>query len=155
MMETTMTDRKTRQVGPGEARSMARRRRYFTYVAFGGLVGGIAGFATGFFDQGDGNLFAGDWELLRLPPALALVIAGLLLAGFLALPIYSFRLIDDYQREQGLIGYSGGYLGVMAGFPTWAALHGGGFVPAPHAFGIFAIGFVSMCVSYLYARWRL
>lgn len=142
-------------LGPGEARTMTRRRRYFAYVVFCGLVGGIAGFATGFFDQGDGNLLAGDWELLRLPPMLALLIAALLLAGFLALPIISFRMVDDYQREQGLVGYSGGFLSVMTAFPTWAALHAGGFVPPPHAFGLFAIGFVSMGLSYLYARWRL
>lgn len=141
-------------LGPGEARSMTRRRRYLAYLAFCGLVGGIAGFATGFFDQGDGNLLAGDFELLRLPPMLAVVIAVLLLAGFLALPIISFRMVDDYQREQGLIGYSGGFLAVMSAFPAWAALHAGGFVPPPHAFGLFAIGFVSIGLSYLYARWR-
>lgn len=142
-------------LGPGEARSITRRRRYVAFIAFGGLVGGIAGFATSFFDQGDGNLLAGDWDSLRLPPMLALLIAGLLLAGFLALPIYSFRLVDDYQREHGLIGYAGGFLAVMAAFPIWATLHGGGFVPQPHAFGLFAVGFVAMGVSYLYARWRL
>lgn len=141
--------------GPGEAHILRRNRRYLAYLAFGFIVGGIAGFATGFFDQGDGNLLAGEWERLRLPPLLALGIAGLLVAGFLALPIYGFRMVDDYQRELGLIGYSGGFLAVMAAFPAWAALHAGGFVPAPHAFGIFAVGFVAMCASYLYARWRL
>lgn len=144
-----------RPLGPGEERSIRRRRRYYAYIAVSGIVGGIAGFATGFFDQGDGSLLTGDWELLRLPPALALVIAGLLLAGFLLLPLYGFRVVDDYQREHSLVGYSGGFLAVMAGFPTWLTLHAGGFAPAPHAFGIFAIGFVAMCVSYLYARWRL
>ena len=43
----------------------------------------------------------------------------------------------------------------MAGFPVWIALHAGDFVPPPHAFGLFAIGFGAMCVAYLYARWRL
>jgi hypothetical protein len=143
------------QLGPGESNSEKRRLRYMGYIAFCGIVGGIGGFATGFFDQGDGSLLTGDWELLRLPPALALVIAALMLAGFLVLPLYGFRLVDDYQREQSLVGYTGGFLGVMAGFPVWAALHAGAFVPAPNAFGIFAIGFVSMSVSYLYARWRL
>lgn len=142
-------------LGPGESKIEKRRRRYIAYVALSAIVGGIAGFATGFFDQGDGSLLTGDWEMLRLPPALALMIAALLLAGFLFLPLYGFRLVDDYQREQSFIGYSGGFLGVMSGFPVWAALHAGGMVPAPNAFGIFAIGFVSMGVSYLYARWRL
>ncbi len=149
-----MTPKIKDSLGPGEVRSLTRRRRYFAYLAFCGLVGFVAGFGTGFFDQGDGNLLAGDWERLRLPPMMALGIAALLLAGFLGLPIFSFRLVDDYQREQGLIGYAGGFLAMMAAFPTWAALHAGGFVPAPHAFGLFAVGFVSMGVSYLYARWR-
>jgi hypothetical protein len=142
-------------LGPGEARSIKRRRRYVIYLAFSGVAGMVAGWAAGHFDQGDGNLLAGDWDLLRLPPALSVLIAIMLLAGFLAFPLYGFRIADDYQREHGLVSYAGGFLAVMAGFPTWTVLHAGGFVPPPHAFGIFAIGFASMNLSYLYARWRL
>ena len=146
---------KTSDLSPGEARTRQRDRRQMLFLAFGGLVGGLVGFATGFFDQGDGNLFAGDWEQLKLPPWLAIVVAVMLLGGFLALPLYGFRLIDDYKREQNFIGFTGGCLAVISGFPVWAALHAGGFVPPPHAFGVFAIAYVGMLGSFLYARWRL
>jgi len=140
---------------PGEARARQRERRYILYVAFASVIGSIAGFFTGFLDQGEGNLLAGDFEQLKLAPWLALVIAAAMLAGFLVLPLYGFRLVDDYKREHSYIGYSGGFLGVMSGFPVWTALHAGGFVPPPHAFGLFAIGFAAMGAAYLYARWRL
>lgn len=145
----------TDDLSPGEARTRQRQRRQTIYVAFGAIIGGIAGFSVAFLDQGSGNLFAGDWEQLKLPPVAAILIAIGLLGGFLGLPLYGFGMIDDYKREQNLIAFTGGCLSVISGFPVWAALHAGGFVPPPHAFGIFAIAYVSMGVSFLYARWRL
>jgi len=142
-------------LGPGEARTRERQRRQMLYFGLAALVGGVIGFATGFFDQGDGSLFAGDWESLKLPPALALLLAALLIAGFVVLPLWGFRLIDDYKREHNYIGFTGGCIAVLAGYPIWAVLYAGDFVPPPHAFGIFAIAYVSMIVAFLYARWRL
>lgn len=141
--------------GPGEARTRQRNRTQMLYIGLAAAIGGIIGFATGFFDQGDGNLFGGDWEDLKLPPLLALVLAALLVGAFLVLPLYGFRMIDDYKREQNFIAFTGGCISVLAGFPVWAVLHAGGFVPPPHAFGIFAIAYVSMFASFIYARWRL
>lgn len=146
---------KKADLGPGEARLRKRRRNQIMFVAFGAVIGGVTGFATGFFDQGDGNLFAGDWDDLKLPPLLALGIVVLLLVGFIGLPLYGFGKIDDYKREQNLIAFTGGCLSVMAGFPVWAALYAGGFAPPPHAFGVFAIAYVSTAVSFVYVRWRL
>lgn len=142
-------------LGPGEARTRQRNVRQILYIGLAGVVGGTIGFFTGFFDQGDGSLFAGDWERLKLPGGLAILVAVLLLAGFLVLPLYGFRMIDDYKREQNLVAFTGGCLAVISGFPVWAVLHAGGFVPPPHAFGIFAIAFAAMTLSFLYARWRL
>lgn len=149
-----MTDTKP-PLGPGEARTRQRRRTQMLYFGVAVAVGGVIGLLTGFFDEGDGNLFGGDWDALKLPPLLAIGVAVMLLAGFLALPLYGFRMIDDYKREQNLIAFTGGCLAVIAGFPVWAVLHAGGFVPAPHAFGIFAIAYAAMIVSFLFARWRL
>lgn len=141
--------------GPGEARTRQRNRTQMLYIGLAAAIGGVIGLATGFFDQGDGNLFGGNWEDLKLPPLLALVLAGLLVGAFIVLPLYGFRMIDDYKREQNFIAFTGGCVSVLAGFPVWAVLHAGGFVPPPHAFGIFAIAYVSMLASFIYARWRL
>lgn len=146
---------KDTDLGPGEARTRQRVRTQVKYLGLAGLIGGTVGFLSGVFDKSDNSLFAGSTEAMQLPPALAVVVALLLLGGFLALPLYGFRLIDDYKREHNYIGFTGGCLAVLAGYPVWAVLHAGGFVPPPHAFGVFAIAFGSMIASYLYARWRL
>lgn len=143
------------KLGPGEARTRQRSRRQMIYLAVAVIIGGVIGGVTGFFDQRDGDVFGGGWENLKLPPAVAIVVAAGFLAGLLALPLYGFRMIDDYKRERNLIAFTGGCLSVLAGYPMWAVLHAGGFVPAPHAFGIFAVAYVSMIISFLYARWRL
>lgn len=149
-----MTNAKA-DLSPGEARTRQRQRRQMLYIGFAGIIGGAIGFATGFFDEGDGSLFTGDWEDLKLPPLLALGVAAVLLGALVGLPLYGFRMIDDYKREQNLIAFTGGCLSVIAGFPIWAALHAGGFTPPPHAFGVFAIAYVSMLLSFGFARWQM
>jgi hypothetical protein len=150
-----MTTETKAALGPGEARARRRQRKQIIYIGIAALIGAVIGGTTGFFDQGDGNLFAGDWEALKLPPLIAMVVAAGFLAAFVALPLYGFRMIDDYKRERNLVSFTGGCLSVLAGYPMWAALYAGGFVRAPHAFGMFAIAYVSMILSFLYARWWL
>ncbi|MEE4205752.1 MAG: hypothetical protein V2I39_05660 [Erythrobacter sp.] len=139
-------------IGPGEARTRERQRCQIVYLVIAALLGGGIGFFTAFFDEGDGSLFTGDWEALSLDPGIAIALAIALVAGFLALPLYGFTQIDEIKREYNLVAFTGGCLAVITGFPVWAVLYAGGFVPAPHAFGVFAIAFVSMMVSYAIAR---
>lgn len=150
-----MTKPTEMEAGPGEMRAKKRVRGQIVYVAFGAVLGGVIGFLTGFFDQGDGNLFAGDWDKLALDPILAIGLAVFLLIVFLALPLWGFSMLDDYQRENNYIAFTGGCLSVLASFPVWAVLYAGGYAPAPHAFGIFAIAYFSMIVAYLYARFKM
>ncbi|QIQ86138.1 hypothetical protein [Erythrobacter sp.] len=142
----------TRPLGPGEARTRQRQRRQLVFITIAALLGGAIGFTTAFFDKGDGSLFTGDWEALSLDPALAVILAIALVVGFMVLPLYGFTQVDEIKREYNLIGFTGGCIAVITGFPVWAVLYAGGFVPAPHAFGVFAIGFAAMMVSYPIAR---
>lgn len=142
----------TRPLGPGEARTRQRKRRQIVFISIAALLGGAIGFVTGFFDKGDGSLFTGDWEALSLDPAIAAILAVALIVGFMVLPLYGFTQVDEIKREYNLIGFTGGCIAVITGFPVWAVLYAGGFGPAPHAFGVFAIAFVAMMVSYPIAR---
>jgi len=138
--------------GPGEARTRQRQRRQIVFVSIAALLGGAIGFTTAFFDKGDGSLFTGDWDALSLDPAVAVILAVALFVGFMVLPLYGFTRVDEIKREDNLIAFTGGCIAVITGFPVWAVLYAGGFVPAPHGFGVFAIAFVAMMVSYPIAR---
>jgi hypothetical protein len=140
--------------GPGEARTRQRQLRQALYIGVAVIVGAIIGGLTGFFDRGDGNLFGSEWDQLALDPAMAILLAALLLFGFGFLPLYGFRTIDEMKREHNLIAFTGGCTAVLAGFPMWAVLHAGGLGAAPHPFGVWLLAFGGMTVAYLYAWWR-
>ncbi len=143
-----------KELSPGEARTRKRQRIQYLYLALAGAIGGVIGFLTGFFDQGDGSLFDGDWELLKLDPALAIALAIALFGAMFVLPLVGFRMIDELAREQNFIAFTGGCLAVLTGFPVWAVLYAGGFAPPPTAFGMFAICIASMFIAAIYAKWR-
>lgn len=86
-------------LGPGEARARTRQRRQLVFIALGGVIGGIIGGLTGVFDQGNGNLFLGDWDKLKLNPAIAIVISALVAIGFIALPLRGFAQIDEFKPK--------------------------------------------------------
>jgi hypothetical protein len=149
-----MTPAEIPTTGPGEARTRQRQRLQMLYFGAAVMVGGIIGLVTGAFDQGDGSLKSNDWDKLALDPAVAILLAGLVLFGFAVLPLWGFRTIDEMKREHSLIGFAGGCVAVLAGLPMWAVLHAGGIGSAPHPFGVWLLGFVGMMVAYLYAWWR-
>lgn len=138
--------------GPGEARNRKRLLRQALYFAGAIVIGILIGFGTGFSDDGEGDLFGGGWAELSIDPSLAVILAIGLFIGFFLLPLWGFRLIDDFKREHNYIGFTAGSLCVGAGFPIWAMLHAGGFVRQPDAFDIWIIGFAGMSLGYLYAR---
>lgn len=150
-----MTDEtRSQEIGIGEARNRKRVRSQALYIGFAGVIGGLIGFFTGFYDEGDGSLFNGDWDELALDPTLALILAAALLLSFLILPLWGFRIIDELKREQNYIAFTAGCLAVFSGFPVWAMLYAGGFAPAPHAFGVFAIALVAMVIGFVFAQFR-
>ena len=149
-----MTHKSDTLQSPGEARTRQRQRRKTMYLVAAGVLGAVIGFVGTFFDLGDGSIFSGRWDGLSLPPVVAIVLAIAILVGFLILPLWGFTQIDEHQRENNLMGYTGGLAAVIAGFPLWVVLYAGGFVPPPNAFGLWLVGLLAMLGSYLYARWR-
>ncbi len=124
------------QLGPGEARTRQRQRRQMLYIGFAGIVGGIIGFMTGFFDQGDGSLFSNEWDKLSLDPAVAIVTALLLLFGFALLPLYGFRSMTSSSASRTLSASPAGVSRCSPGFRC-GVLHAGGIgrLPIPSECG--------------------
>lgn len=149
-----MIDNTPTGIGPGEARTRQRQRKQMAYFGFALVIGALIGLLTGALDRGDGNLFSNEWDKLALDPPVAILLAGLLLFGFALVPLYGFRTIDEVKREHNFIGFTGGCIALLAGFPMWAVLHAGGIGAAPHPFGVWMLGFAGMIIAYLYAKWR-
>ncbi len=138
--------------GPGEARTRQRMYRQIAYFFVAVVLGVLIGYGSGQSEDGKGNLFQGDWLNLSLDPMIAVLLAIGIFVGFFVLPVWSFRTSDELKREHSFISFTASSLGVVAGFPIWAALFAGGFLPAPDAFDIWIIAFVAMAIGYVYAR---
>ena len=131
-----------------------RRREIITYVT-AGLVGGVIGFLVAFADQGDGNLFNGDWDKLVLDPAMAVGLAIALVLGIIVLPLWAFTVSDELVRERNYIGYTGGCMAFMGLVPAWALLHAGGLAPEPTVPAAWAIGFFATMGTFAIAWFRI
>jgi drug/metabolite transporter (DMT)-like permease len=138
----------------GEERTRRRRRNQYIYFGVAMVIGGLLGWLISSNDSGTGNLFFGDYADLKLDPTIALVLAGGFLFALVVLPLWGFTQIDELQREQNLIGFTGGCVAVLGCFPMWTMLYAGGHAPPPDAFGLFAVGFAAMGGSFLYAKFR-
>lgn len=140
--------------GPGEAVTRRRKRRQLAYFGVAVALGAVLGGVMAANKQGNSSVFSADFADLRLDPGFALALAAAWVLAMLALPLWGFTKIDEHARYQNLVGFTGGCLAVLAGYPVWAMLYAGGFAPYPHAFGIFAIGFLGMAASFAFAKLR-
>jgi len=140
-------------LGPGER--IARRNRRRMYYFLGGclVVGAVLGGAASVFELGD-HAGLHDIAAVRLPPAVAVLLAIGFLAALIGIPAYSFRLIDEVKVQANLKAMSGACLAVVGGYPAWQALAAGGLVPQPSALGVFLIAYVSMAVLGLVFKLR-
>ena len=142
------------QRNPGEARTRARRNRKIAYLVFTGALGAVLGATLSGLEGGEGYFWSGDIENLHLPVWGAIVLAIAFLLALVALPLWGFTQIDDYQARQNLIGYAGGCIAAVAGYPVWAVLAMGGLLPFPTAFGIFAIAFGATMLTFPFVKLR-
>ncbi len=139
---------------PGEARTRQRRRRQLIYLGIAAVIGAILGGLVAASDSGAGSWFEGDFTAGSLDPALGIALAAGFFFSLVLFPLWGFTQIDELQREQNFIGFTGSSLATLAGFPMWAMLHAGGHVGPPNPFGLFGIGFAALIASFLYAKLR-
>ena len=145
---------KVSPIGPGEANSRRRKRRQLIYFSVALVSGGIIGGALALLEEGEGNFMSRDFAGLSLDPPVALAIGAMWLASILGLTLWGFRQIDELLIRQNMIGYTGGCLAVLTGYPLWVLLYAGGMAELPHAFGVFMLGVISMTASFAYAKIR-
>lgn len=146
MTETTM------QLGEGERRERARRRRFWTVI--GGILaaGMVTGFVSGFF--AGYNQVPPDQIWTSMPQSLAI--------GFVAVALIAFnigcwafvRSIDEVELADNLWGSTVGYYVYAMLFPSWWALNNAGVVAEPDHWLIFAISLASGGVAYVWRKWR-
>lgn len=148
-----MTD-ETPLPSPGEARTRRRRRRQWTYFAIAMVIGGVLGALVSGNDRGNGDLFLGNYTSLKLDPTLSIALAAGFFVALVPFPLWGFTQIDELQRDQNLIGFTGGFLAMLGCYPMWALLHAGGHSGPPDALGLFAVGFAAMAASFLFAKLR-
>ena len=143
-----MTDYFEDVPNPGEARTRARQRRKWAFMIFAAMLGAAIGAFMSGVESGEGDFFTGDIESLTMPVWASLAMAAAFFVAFAVLPIWGFRQIDDYHERQNLIGYAGGCIAAVAGYPIWAVLAVGGLAPFPTAFGVFAIAFAATMLTF-------
>lgn len=142
-----------RTPGPGEKKSRARRRRYVAYMVLAAIVGGTLGAILNIGEGTATDLFVGDGPR-SLDPLVAIPATALILFGFLALPVWGFTQIDELLRVQNFIGFTGGALAVLSGYPAWVVLSAAGMLSPPTAFGVFALALVGMMATFAVVKLR-
>lgn len=146
MMGTAM------QMGEGELRERARRRRFWTVIDGILAAGMITGFVSGFF--AGYNEVPPDEVWTSVPPSVAI--------GFVAVALIAFnigcwafvRSIDEVELADNLWGSTVGYYVYAMLFPSWWALNKAAVVAEPNHWLIFAISLAGGGVAYLWRKWR-
>jgi hypothetical protein len=140
------------QLGEGERRERARRRRFWTVI--GGLLaaGMLTGFVYGFFAAH--NQVPPDQIWTSMPQGVAI--------GFVAVALIAFnigcwafvRSIDEVELTDNLWGSTVAYYIYAMMFPAWWALAKAGITPAPNHWAIFFIALGAGSVAYCWRKWR-
>jgi hypothetical protein len=132
---------------PGVKAGRTRKRRlwivFLAAVAFGGTIDAVLVTMSRHAPQGG-----------RPVPPVAAVIA----AVFVFLLLYCgswlyWRLADELERQDNLIGFAAGFLFNIGAFALWYVLYLGGLAPRPEAFPLFVstgvVGFLAYCLMKL------
>ena len=131
---------------PGERKTRSRQRRYILYMLLAACVGAALGWLLNTGDSLASDVFA-DAQARSLSQPLAFAAIALLIGGFFVLPLWGFKHIDELQKEQNFIAFTGGAMAVLAGYPIWAVLTAASLIPAPTAFSVFMLAMIGMLAT--------
>ncbi len=150
MMATAMTERNAdRELGPGERATLARQRFQRNFLIGCMLFGGVIGGALAVGTEYSGGLIEGlSRGAIVLPPVVAIMLAIALLIGLVAVPVYSFRTINEVKVKRNLWSMAAGWFVVIGGYPVWAMLAAGGLVAQPNALILFAATYAVTMIAY-------
>lgn len=137
-------------MGEGERLHSQRRRRFWTILGGLFVIGGVAGFATGFIagfnDAREGG--AAGYATAGTIGVIVLVLGG-------AYGSWKFfKSVDEVEIADNLWGSLVGLYVYALLFPAWWALNRLEQVPEPDDWAIFGISMLSAVVVYLYRKFR-
>jgi hypothetical protein len=140
------------QLGEGELRERARRRRFWTVIGCIAAAGMLTGFVSGFF--AGYNQVPPDQVWASVPDGLAI---GFVAAALIAFNIgcWAFvRSIDEVELVDNLWGSTVGFYIYAMLFPAWWVLSEAGVVAEPKHWFIFAASLGAGGIAYLWRKWR-
>ena len=146
MMGTAM------QLGEGELRERARRRRFWTVIGFIAAAGVITGFVSGAL--AGYNQVPPDQLWSVVPDGVAI---GFVVAALIAFNIgcWAFvRSIDEVELVDNLWASTVGFYVYAMLFPAWWVLHEASVMAEPNHWLIFAASLAGGGIAYLWRKWR-
>jgi hypothetical protein len=136
-------------LGPGEQRERAVRRR--RRLVFGALftVSGLAGFYVGFNEAE--ALFNGGtaWS-----PELSLILTALFFVAMIGGSVLIKDSMDEVERQASYKAVAFAGAAYIMVYPVWFLLWKGGFVGEPVHWVLFALFWLSLALSSLWYRFR-
>lgn len=79
-----MTDK---ELSPGEARMRVRKRREIITYAAAAVIGATIGVLMVVANNGEGDLYSGEWDKIVIDPAIAIALAIALIVGVIIMPV--------------------------------------------------------------------
>ena len=140
------------QMGEGEFRERARRRRFWMVIGGIAAAGMITGFVSGVLAAY--NQVPPDQVWASIPDGIAI--------GFVAVALIAFnigcwafvRAIDEVELVDNLWGSTIGFFVYAMLFPAWWVLGEAGVVGEPNHWFIFAASLGAGGIAYLWRKWR-
>lgn len=136
-------------MGEGERLHEKRRQRFWAILGVLALIGGAAGFSTGFVagltSEQDG----------QVPPAI-LQVVGIGIILFTAAAAYGswrfFKNVDEVEVADNLWGSLIGFYAYAIMFPAWWALSKIWFIPPPDQWVLYGTALCAATAAYIYRK---